>query len=173
MINNKPKSARDLPEVIQRQLVRCEGFIDLKMPVKAEQELSVIAPEYHDHVHYRWLKTSILMQQGKWPEAKPIAAALRQEFPEEVEFWIQDAYLTRRTTDIESARTILEKALTLFPEEAIIYFNLACYACRLDHKLEAKQRLKSAIDLDAKWLKAALDDDDLKELHDELEGWVC
>jgi len=170
-MNIKSKSAGNLPEDIQRQLVRCEGFLDLKMPGKAEQELAQIDPGIHDHFYYRWLKTNILMQQGKWAEACPYASALRRDFPEEAGFWIQDAYLTRRALNIESARSILEEALIHFPEEGMIYFNLACYACRLGNKTEARQQLKSAIDLDAKWLKAALDDEDLVELHDELEDW--
>jgi len=171
MIKNKPKSAAELPEDIQRQLVRCEGYLDLKMPGKAEQELALIDPGIHDHFYYRWLKTNILMQQGKWKDAQPYASALRADFPGEAGFWIQDAYLTRRAQNIESARSILEEALVQFPAEGIIYFNLACYACRLGNKAEAMQQLKSAIDLDAKWLKTALDDEDLVELHDELENW--
>jgi len=171
MIEKNPMDARELPEEVQRQFMRCEGFIDLKMSTRAEQELALIDSGYHDHVYFRWMKTSILIQQGKWADGLPVAVSLRREFPWEAGFWIQEAYLTRRTTNIEAARTILEEALIQFPDEAMIYFNLACYACRLGNKIEAVQRLKSAIELDAKWLKVALDDEDLVELHDELESW--
>lgn len=171
MIKNSPGAKEPLPEEVQRQLTCCEGYLDLKMARKAEQELERVDPAYRGSLHYRLMLVGLLTLKKDWATAQPIAAAMREEFPDEPGCWIQDAYLTRRARDIESARAILEKALARFPDESVIEYNLACYACRLGNHEEARQRLKTAIDHDDKWLKVALDDEDLLELHADIEDW--
>jgi Tfp pilus assembly protein PilF len=55
-----------------------------------------------------------------------------------------------------------------FPKAAIIFYNLACYECRLGEIEKARNYLKKAFDLDLNWRKAALDDEDLKPLWNSL-----
>ena len=49
-----------------------------------------------------------------------------------------------------------------FPDDSLIHYNLACYACRQGRLNEAKERLAKAIALDPQWRESALEDDDLE-----------
>src|SRR2546423_5772991 len=77
---------------------------------------------------------------------------------------------TRRANDLNAARDILVASLSKFPRDAIIYYNLACYDCRLGQIASAKQYLKQAFRIDPDWRSQALDDEDLKPLWDYLGG---
>jgi len=173
MIQHPPLDAGDLPLEINRTLVRCEGFLDLKLTARAAAELESVPTAFHNHFYFRWLRVQIMTSRQEWTSALPEITRLREAFPAEPGFWIQEAYITRRAVGIEAARDILEQASPRFPDEAVIHFNLGCYACQLGKLEEAKQRIKSAIDLDAKWLAQALDDEDYEPLRDTLEEWSC
>jgi tetratricopeptide (TPR) repeat protein len=72
--------------------------------------------------------------------------------------------------DAGRARNILINAMPKFPREGIIYYNLACYDCRLDRIDSAKQYLRKAFRIDPNWRSQALDDEDLKPLWDYVGG---
>ena len=46
-----------------------------------------------------------------------------------------------------------------------LHYNLACYACLLGKKPEAKRRLVTAFKMDKVWKQEALDDPDLKAMR--------
>jgi tetratricopeptide (TPR) repeat protein len=170
MIDSKRPDVSALPIEVVQLLSRCEGFVELKMPDRADQELDAISPEFQQHFYVRWLRVAVLQVRKSWSEALPLALALRDECPTDAGFWIQLAYITRRAENIEAARTILNEAMKLFPDDGTIRYNMACYACQLGRLDEARKLLLKAIAADESWRKAALNDDDLQELHDELEG---
>jgi tetratricopeptide (TPR) repeat protein len=68
--------------------------------------------------------------------------------PENPAAWVNLAYAVRRAESILTAEAILLKARALHPENALIAFNLACYASVAGDMEEAKARLQHAIDLD-------------------------
>ena len=76
------------------------------------------------------------------------------------------AYGTRRCEGIESAEAILLRARELHHDNAMIEFNLACYASVAGRFEEAKARLKRAIELDTQFQKLAIDDEDMRPLCD-------
>ena len=86
--------------------------------------------------------------------AQEIARGLRQEFPDEADWWVSDAYATRRCDSIESAREILLKGLTVHEDSSLIRYNLACYACVLDNLPECMEFLKEAVVKDEKYKRA-------------------
>ncbi|MGB7792017.1 MAG: hypothetical protein WBL39_12480 [Terrimicrobiaceae bacterium] len=59
-------------------------------------------------------------------------------------------------------------ARELHHDNAVIEFNLACYASVVSRFEEAKARLGHAIELDAQLRKTPIDDEDLRPLWD----WV-
>jgi hypothetical protein len=65
---------------------------------------------------------------------------------------------------------VLLPVVDKFPEEFIIRYNLACYACQLGNLKETRDWLKKASDLaDTKQIKLmALKDADLKPLWKEI-----
>jgi tetratricopeptide (TPR) repeat protein len=74
------------------------------------------------------------------------------------------AYATRRTESVNAARDILINALPKFPDEAIIYYNLACYDCQLGQIPSAKEYLEQTFRIDSRWRLQALEDEDLEPL---------
>jgi acylphosphatase len=102
-----------------------------------------------------------------------VAHGLRMEFPEDVQWWIADAFATRRSQSIEQAREILLEGLVCHYEDATIRFNLACYACQLGSLGECMDFLKEAVKRDERIKVMAMEDEDLKDVRDALRqmGW--
>ena len=87
---------------------------------------------------------SIHQELENWQEAQRVARSLRYEFSEEVDWWIADAYATRRHDSITEAQSILLEGLALHYEDGLIRFNLACYACVLKNPRECLDFLKGS-----------------------------
>ena len=64
----------------------------------------------------------------KWDMAATVANHLVKVEPENCGWWINLAYATRRYESIETAEAILLRARELHHDNAMIEFNLACYA---------------------------------------------
>ena len=114
-------------------------------------------------------RVGIYLAAKKWDMAAAMAGHLVKTEPETAGWWINLAYATRRCESIESAEAILLRARELHHDNAMIEFNLACYAsvaCRFE---EAGERLKRAVKLDKQFQKVAIDDEDLRPLWD----WIA
>ena len=100
-------------------------------------------------------RVNLYMVAKKWDMAAAVASHLVKTEPETSGWWINFAYAKRRCEGIESAEAILLRARELHHDNAMIEFNLACYAslaCRVE---EAKERLRHAIELDKEARKLA------------------
>ena len=86
--------------------------------------------------------------------------------------WLHQAYALRRVPDggVQRAWDALLPAAARFPKEAIIPFNLACYACQTGKLDAARDWLRRAVAIsDKEAIKAmALGDSDLEPLWEEL-----
>jgi nitric oxide synthase oxygenase domain/subunit len=71
---------------------------------------------------------------------------------------------------IEKAEKILLRARELHHDNALIEFNLACYASVTGRTQQARDHLRCAIELDKEIRRPALDDPDLKPLWDWIGG---
>jgi tetratricopeptide (TPR) repeat protein len=100
----------------------------------------------------------------KWYPAAAVAGHLVKANPQNPGTWINLADLVRRAENVEQAETVLLKARDWHPKNALIAFNLACYASVMGRIEEAKVRLRHAIDLDTAIVRLALDDKDLRRL---------
>ena len=152
---------------------RASGYFALEMFDEAERELMALPKEEPWDKNARMLLLAIRQEQENWSFAQDIARGLRLEFPYEADWWVSDAYATRRCDSIESAREILLKGLTLHEDSSIIRYNLACYACVLENLRECMEFLKEAVVEDEKYKLMALEDDDLKGVREDLIalGW--
>jgi Flp pilus assembly protein TadD len=106
------------------------------------------------------------MVAKKWDMAAAVASHLVKVDPGTAGWWISLAYALRRTESVEKAEAILLRAQTIHPKVAMIAFNLACYASVTGRMVEAKERLRHAIELDKNIGELAIDDEDLKPLWD-------
>ena len=64
----------------------------------------------------------------------------------------------------------LLRARELHHDNAMIEFNLACYASVTGRMVEAKERLRHVIELDKEVRRLALEDEDLKPLWDWIDS---
>jgi Flp pilus assembly protein TadD len=155
-----------LKAIWQKQVLASNGYRELGMFDDAATALEEIEPEDKTRNEVLYARVDIYLAAKKWDMATAVANHLVKVDPENPAAWINLAYAVRRAESIEPAEAILLKARALHPENALIAFNLACYASVTGCMEEAKVRLRQAIDLDNDIRRLALDDDDLRPLWD-------
>ena len=152
------------------------GWLGLGNVAEAVAEFEKIAPQFLSHPDVLAVQFDIHAAAGKWDAAAEIAGTLTQLEPKQPGAWISLAYATRRKTGggIPQARAILIQAQRIFPKEAIIAYNLACYDCQLGDLDAAKTWLDKACTLgDVHKIKLmSLQDPDLKPLWPDLRTGV-
>lgn len=152
----------------QRQLSAALGYFELKMISDALEALDGISHASADTRNVLALRLLVLQKAENWPKAQITAARLVTMEPADPGWRIALAYATRRTECIERAQVILRDALIVHPGNALIHFNLACYACQLAQFDEAREHLRNAFALDAELRPQALEDTDLQVLWPEI-----
>ena len=156
-----------MDEETARMVLAVQGFAELGLFDEAEDELAGLDPDLEVA---GVLRCDLLSRQSRWEEMRSLAEGLARKSPEGSQWWISWAYAVRRTESVEAAREILAEARRLHPEEAIIVYNLACYAS-VDGDLEgARDLLDEAIGLDPVCKEMAAKDDDLKPLFRSGRG---
>ncbi len=152
---------------------RATGYFELQMWDNAKSELEMLPLFLPWGKRKRAMLVEIFQQQESWDEMLEVAHGLCMEFPQDPEWWIADAYATRRSKSIEKAREILLEALLHHYDNAMIRFNLACYACKLGSFGECLDFLKEAVKRDDQYKLMAMEDEDLKEVREALGemGW--
>ena len=149
------------------------GWLELGNPAEAKAELSKISKSVREHVDVLELEWLILSQEKDWSAALDIAKAIVKKAPDRASGWLHQAYALRRTTNggLLAAWNALSGVIDRFPEEATIFYNLACYACQMDRMDDARKLLNRAMDVGGRKqiTKMALSDDDLKPLWSELK----
>ena len=132
--------------------------------------LEEIAPEDKNRNEVLGARVNLYMVAKKWDMAAAVASHLAKVDPQTAGWWISLAYAFRRTESVGKAEAILLRAQTIHPKNALIAFNLACYASVTGRMEEAKEHLRHAIELDKDIRGLALDDEDLKPLWDWIAG---
>ena len=125
-----------------------------RIPLAEQEDLEVVA-----------VRMAILQEQQQWQALRDLAASFVQRTPEEPAGWVTWAYATRRAESLEGAEKILLEAEKVHPGEATIQFNLGCYACQRGDLAAARDRVKKAIAIDAKFATCAATDPDLEPLR--------
>jgi Tfp pilus assembly protein PilF len=141
-----------------------EGYLELGMPLEANEELEQIEAEQRGHTEVLAVRVSIYSALKKWDLMQTVAKRLALIDPDTAQWTVSWAYATRRAESIEAARLILVNALERLQDVAVFHYNLACYECQLGNLEEAKDRLKRAFQLEPRYRLKALDDEDLEPL---------
>jgi uncharacterized protein HemY len=146
-----------------------EGWLELGDSLEANEELEKVAADKRGHPAVLQLRYLINQKSHRWAACVEIARTLTVLLSAKPQPWIWLADATSRASDdgVQKALEILIDAAYQFPADAIIRYNLACYACRSGDKNTAFEWLSQAFELsrEAKKLKLqALDDKDLELL---------
>jgi len=147
-------------------LSHARGYLDLGMLSEAEAELASIAAPQSGCAEVQVARVALLHEKRDWQELRRIASELVQRQPEHAGWWVSFAFATRRTSTLADAREILLAAEREHPQEAIIHFNLGCYACQMGEMEEARQRVWRSIQLRGELRELARHDPDLQPLRD-------
>jgi len=148
------------------------GWLALGNPAEARAELDGVCPAHQQHPAILNLRWGICAELADWPGALHAARCLAEVAPERASTWLHLAYALRRVPEggLAAAQEILRPALDRFPKEAIILYNLACYACQLGEMADARRWLDHAFQRGHPdhLKRMALADDDLKPFWNEV-----
>ena len=153
------------PMSLKRHLSYAQGYLELGMVAEAAAELERIPTTENDRLEVIAIRVALLQEQKNWPALSALAGQLVRRTPGEAAAWITWAYATRRADSLGAAERILLEAEQHHPDEATIQFNLGCYACQRADLVEARRRVRRAIELDKKFALAAATDPDLAPLR--------
>lgn len=149
------------------------GWLELGNLPEADAELAKVSPALQGHpavLELRWL---LCAERKDWETAQRVADELIAIAPDQPSGWLHRAYAARRAPGggVNMAWDLLRPAADRFPQEAVIPFNLACYACQQQQPEEARHWLRRAFQAGGKsQIKAmALADEDLRSLWSEIE----
>lgn len=144
------------------------GFLNLGLPLDANDELECISADCRHLPEVLSLRLPIYQKLEKWDLMEAVAKRLVEYNESVVEWWLSLAYATRRMNSIPAAKTILKRALLVHPGNAYVFYNLACYECQLGNIERSKDLLARAFELDPKCRLHALADEDLAPLWDSM-----
>ena len=149
------------------------GWLGLNSPAEARLELDAVAIAQQSHpavLEARWL---VYSHEKNWRDALAVAEREVAVLPGEAGGWLHRAYALRRVEGggLAQAWDALLPAAEKFPSEAVIAYNLSCYACQMNKLDAARAWFTRAVEAGGKDMikKMALDDEDLKPLWGEIE----
>ena len=149
------------------------GWLGLGCAADAREEIALVSPANKNHPHALEAQWLICAHGKKWDDALQIAEQEVKVAPDAAGGWLHRAYALRRVRDggLVAAWSVLSEAAKNFPEESVIAYNLACYACQMKDLDRAREWFFRAVRLGGKVeiKHMALADDDLKPLWTEIE----
>lgn len=154
--------------IVSKAITYANGYRELGMVDNALEELDSLPPKLGEQRAVHEMKLAVLMEAQLWTKALPWANRLASQDSSDPAHLVNLAYVTRRADSLEGARIILENAARRFPKEAIIHYNLGCYAACDDDLDTAKRHLMDAFTIDSKFIKTGIEDEDLIPLRDWL-----
>ncbi|HZI31060.1 MAG TPA: tetratricopeptide repeat protein [Candidatus Binatia bacterium] len=148
------------------------GWLGLGAVADAHAELAQVSEANRNHPATLEVRWTISAHEKDWRKALEIAQAELALAPDESSGWLHRAYALRRVNDggLPQAWEALLPAADQFPDEPVIAYNLACYACQMQRLDEAREWLQRAIAAGKKDAirQMALNDEDLKPLWPEI-----
>ena len=146
-------------------LEAAKGWCGLHAFLDANDELEKISPALHAHPLVLEIRWQIYSNLEKWDEALDIASALVKMRPDWPNGWIYRATILNEMNRNLEAHETLSTAVSRFPEDEIILYDLACICCALKRIDEARTWLVKAIEAGGNNVKLkALDDTDLEPI---------
>ncbi|MEY4387385.1 MAG: hypothetical protein RLY20_2668 [Verrucomicrobiota bacterium] len=153
-------------------LLAALGWIELGNPREALGELDRAAAQIQDHPAMLDMRWAALVELKDWAAALVVAQKLVEVAPDNVSGWLHRAYALRRVAGggLPQAWNVLLPAAKQFPQQTLVAFNLACYACQMNRLDEAREWLERARVIEGVDAinQMALADEDLKPLWPEI-----
>lgn len=149
------------------------GWLGLGLVEEARDEITKISLTNISHPAALDARWQVAAYEKNWDEALEIADLEVRVSPNNPGTWLHRAYALRRVRagGLVAAWGVLSVAAKKFPEESVIAYNLACYACQMHDLDRAREWFFRAMRIGGKEeiKKMALEDEDLKPLREEIE----
>ena len=161
-----------LPRILppfERHLQAAVGYLELGLPVEAQEQLESIEPRMRGRVAVLIVRLGIFHALGAWGSMEAVAAQLCAQRPDESQWPLTLAYAVRCGRSLQDAQEILLVATRRFPKDAILHYNLACNAAQLGRLPAARDHLRRACRLRRRLRAIAREDQELAPLHSELK----
>ncbi len=156
--------------LLNKTLSYANGYRELGMFKESLEELSRLPEQLATRIQTLQMKLAIYFDAKDWHAAECTAKEITMREPNDPGHFVNLAFATRRSKSIQDANAILLSTVERFPNESIVHYNLACYACMEGDLETAKDRLVKSISLDPSYLNTAKSDTDLAALTDWLEN---
>ena len=146
-------------------LQRAEGWLELRLPLEANEELDEIEPAMRAHPEVLKLRYSIYSASKKWEMALEVANCLHRQLPDDPYGGVHAAVALYRLGRTLEAKERSLPLVARFPKDWSIPYNLACYCAQLGQIKEAEQWFKAAMVLDENTVRRmGIEDPDLEPL---------
>ena len=143
-----------------------QGWLGLGNAREAALELECLREEAREQPAVLEVRWQVGAAAGKWEDCLAIATTLVLKAPHHSRGWAHRSVSLYRLQRTEEALAALQPALELFPQDWVVRYDLACYACQLGMAPLARAWLTEALRLgDPRHIKRmALEDPDLESL---------
>lgn len=162
--SRKPQGCGETKSQLDQSIRVAEGYSELGLFLDAWQELEVLPQALRGEESVLAFRISLLQKFERWKYARELAEALAKNFPGNPRWWLAWSCSLRFENSVRSARMVLEEAVEILPNVALIHYNLACFAAVEGDSENSARFLKSAIRLDGELEKMASVDPDLKNV---------
>jgi tetratricopeptide (TPR) repeat protein len=153
----------------QHHLQASVGYTQLGMNQEALAELDQVSSTERISTEVLALELAILHQSCQWIQALKVAEQILLLDAGNPDWHIAAAYASRRSESLTQAEIILSHALQLFPDNALVHYNLGCYAAQLGEIERSCDLVREAFRLDPKFKKISKTDPDLDPIREELK----
>jgi Flp pilus assembly protein TadD len=143
---------------------RAQGWLLLENHAAADRALRLIPAAFRERSEVQQFRAQLHLSAGRWARAVPLLRKLVKQEPTEPQYWVSLAFAVRRAESIAAAEKILLEARERFPQEAVIWFNLACYAAQQARVADARDLLREAVRHESAYRDLAKTDSDLTPL---------
>jgi predicted Zn-dependent protease len=146
-----------------------DGYLALGMFMEANDELERLPNEIKTHPQVLTARLTLLMELERWENGVILGRSLFKLWPDCCEFYIRTAYCLHELKRTQEARQTLLDGPVALHEQAVYYYNLACYEAQLGNLAKARLHLAACFKLDKAYRAESLEDPDLEPLWDVLE----
>jgi predicted Zn-dependent protease len=124
-----------------------QGWLELGNPVEALTELSQMSAATREHPAALEIRWQVAVKNRSWEEGLVLAETLCERAPKSPFGWVHRSYCLHELKRTREAWDTLLPLAETFPDDWLICYNLACYACQLKRLGEARTWLSRAVEI--------------------------
>jgi predicted Zn-dependent protease len=154
--------------MFERLIRAAEGYCELGMLDDALAQLGELAKEEQERLEALRMRIDILLRQQQWQPALELSLRMCGLYKKENYGFIHAAFCLHELGRTHDAKQTLLDGPAALLEEAVYYYNLACYEAELGNLDQAKAYLRASFRLDKSLRELAKNDPDLALIRDAL-----